>query len=138
MANTILTPTAVTRGALAILHQKLNFVGNINRQYDDRFANSGASPSGKLGPSLQIRLPNQFTVRSGLVMAAKSCLFCAFHQAMARTKLRSLGSSPRVATPARPTPSALIQPRLVKRPESHIRPEAMATAAAIFGTASPT
>lgn len=32
MANSILTPTAVTRKALQILHQKLNFVGNINRQ----------------------------------------------------------------------------------------------------------
>ena len=61
MANTILTPTAVTRSALAILHQKLNFVGNINRQYDDSFAKSGA----KIGDSLKIRLPNQYTVRTG-------------------------------------------------------------------------
>jgi hypothetical protein len=38
MPNTILTPTAVTRKALQILHQKLNFVGNINRTYDDSFA----------------------------------------------------------------------------------------------------
>ena len=34
MANTILTPTAVTREALRILHQKLNFVGNVVREYD--------------------------------------------------------------------------------------------------------
>lgn len=61
MANTILTPTAVTREALRILHQKLNFVGNINRQYDDSFANSGA----KIGDSLKIRLPNEYTVRTG-------------------------------------------------------------------------
>jgi len=32
MPNTILTPTAVTRKALAVLHQKLNFIGSINRQ----------------------------------------------------------------------------------------------------------
>ena len=32
MANSLLTPTAVTREALRILHQKLNFVGSINRQ----------------------------------------------------------------------------------------------------------
>lgn len=32
MANTLLTPTQVTRKALVILHQKLNFVGSINRQ----------------------------------------------------------------------------------------------------------
>ena len=61
MPNTILTPTAVTRKALQILHQKLNFVGNINRTYDDSFANSGA----KIGDSLKIRLPNEYTVRTG-------------------------------------------------------------------------
>ena len=64
MANSILTPTAVTREALRILHQKLNFVGNINRQYDDSFAKSGA----KIGDSLKIRLPNQYTVRTGAVL----------------------------------------------------------------------
>lgn len=44
-----------------ILHQKLNFVGSINREYDDSFAKSGA----KIGDSLKIRLPNEFTVRTG-------------------------------------------------------------------------
>ncbi len=61
MANTLLTPTIITREALRILHQKLNFIGNINRQYDDRFAQSG----GKIGDTLQIRLPNRYTVRTG-------------------------------------------------------------------------
>lgn len=61
MANSILTPTAVTREALRILHQKLTFVGSIDRQYDDSFAKSGA----KIGDSLKIRLPNQYTVRTG-------------------------------------------------------------------------
>lgn len=64
MANAILTPTAVTREALRILHQKLNFVGNINRQYDDSFAKSGA----KIGDSLKIRLPNQYVVRTGATL----------------------------------------------------------------------
>lgn len=61
MANSLLTPTAVTRKALAILHQKCNFIGSINRQYDDSFAQSGA----KIGDSLKIRLPNEYTVRTG-------------------------------------------------------------------------
>lgn len=61
MANSILTPTAVTRKALAILHQKLTFVGSINRAYDDSFANAGA----KIGDTLKIRLPNQYVVRTG-------------------------------------------------------------------------
>lgn len=67
MANTLLTPTAVTREALRILHQKLNFVGNIVREYDDSYAKSGA----KIGDSLKIRLPNQYTVRSGATLSAQ-------------------------------------------------------------------
>lgn len=61
MPNTLLTPTAVTREALRILHQKLNFVGNIVRQYDDSYAKSGA----KIGDSLKVRLPNQYVVTNG-------------------------------------------------------------------------
>jgi hypothetical protein len=61
MANALLTPTAVTREFLRILHQKLNFVGTIQRQYDDSFAKDGA----KIGDSLKIRLPNQYVVTSG-------------------------------------------------------------------------
>lgn len=64
MANTLLTPTMVTRKALTILHQKLNFIGSINRQYDDSFAKDGA----KIGDTLKIRLPNQYTVRTGAVI----------------------------------------------------------------------
>ncbi len=67
MPNTILTPTAVTREALRVLHQKLNFVGNINRQYDDSFAKSGA----KIGDSLKVRLPNEYVVRSGATLSAQ-------------------------------------------------------------------
>jgi hypothetical protein len=67
MANTILTPTEVTRAALAILHQKLNFVGNVYRGYDDRFARSGA----KIGDTLTIRLPNEYTVRTGATLSAQ-------------------------------------------------------------------
>jgi hypothetical protein len=65
VANTLLSPTIITREALRILHAKLNFVSNINKQYDSQFANSGASPSGKIGPSLTIRNPNQYVVRDG-------------------------------------------------------------------------
>lgn len=61
MANSILTPTMVTREILRVLHQKANFLGSINRQYDDSFAKSGA----KIGDSLKIRLPNEYTVRTG-------------------------------------------------------------------------
>jgi hypothetical protein len=59
--NTLLNVNMITSKALQILHQKLNFVGAINRQYDDSFAQSGA----KIGTSLRIRLPVQYTVASG-------------------------------------------------------------------------
>jgi hypothetical protein len=65
--NTLLTPTAVTREALRVLHQKLNFIGKINRSYDDSFAKDGA----KIGDSLKIRLPNQYTVTTGATMSAQ-------------------------------------------------------------------
>jgi hypothetical protein len=67
MANTILTPQMITREALRVLHQKLNFVGNINRQYDDSFAKTGA----KIGDTMKIRLPNQYTVRTGKTLSAQ-------------------------------------------------------------------
>lgn len=61
MANSILTPTMITREALRVLHGKLSFVGAVNRQYDDRFAKSGA----KIGTSLNVRMPPRYTVRTG-------------------------------------------------------------------------
>src|ERR1700680_3513693 len=67
MSNTILTPTMVTREALRVLHQKLNFIGSINRQYDDQYAKTGA----KIGTSLKIRLPNQYTVRTGATLSTQ-------------------------------------------------------------------
>ena len=67
MANSILTATAVTREALRVLHAKSTFLGSINKQYDPSFAKDGA----KIGDSLKIRLPNQYTVRTGINMAAQ-------------------------------------------------------------------
>ncbi len=67
MANALLTSQIITREALRILHQKLNFIGNINRQYDDSFAKTGA----KIGNSLRIRLPNQYVVRNGPTLNAQ-------------------------------------------------------------------
>ena len=67
MGNSILTATAVTREALRVLHAKSTFLGSINKQYDPSFAKDGA----KIGDSLKIRLPNQYTVRTGINMAAQ-------------------------------------------------------------------
>lgn len=63
MSSTYLTPTAVTRAAAAILHQSGKLLSRINRQYDAQ------SPDGrKSGGSIKIRMPNQYTVRTGAVM----------------------------------------------------------------------
>lgn len=63
MANTLLTPTVITREALRILHNESTFISNVNRSYNDRFAKTGA----KIGETLNIRKPNQFNVRRGRV-----------------------------------------------------------------------
>ena len=61
MANTNLTIDMITQSGLMILHQKLRFLGGVVRDYDDSFAQTGA----KIGDTLRVRLPNQYTVRSG-------------------------------------------------------------------------
>ncbi|MBK9497026.1 MAG: hypothetical protein IPO08_21445 [Xanthomonadales bacterium] len=82
MANTILTPTAVTRKAAMILHQKLNFIGSIDRQYDDSFARKGA----KIGDTLKIRMPNEYTVRTGMNMSAQNTSETSVDLTMATVK----------------------------------------------------
>ncbi len=67
MANSILTPTMITREALRVLHQNLNFVGNVNRQYDSNFAKTGA----KIGTSLNVRMPSKYSVRSGAALSTQ-------------------------------------------------------------------
>ena len=61
MANSLLTIDMVTREALRIAHEKSQFLGTIDRQYDDSFAKTGA----KIGASLRVRLPNQYTRTTG-------------------------------------------------------------------------
>lgn len=72
MANTIVTLSAgdVVRKALSILHNELVFTKTINKQYDDRFARSGA----KNGGTLLIRDPNEFTIRTGQTMDTQDLL----------------------------------------------------------------
>lgn len=67
MANSYLTPLEITRESLMVLHQKCNFIGNVNRQYDSRFAVDGA----KIGTQLNIRMPSKYTVRSGAAVSTQ-------------------------------------------------------------------
>ncbi len=68
MANTLLTPTMITREALRILHQQCSFVTNIETQYDDRFAQSGA----KIGDTITIRKPNRFLTVTGASLSTSN------------------------------------------------------------------
>lgn len=61
MTQSILTPTAVTRECLRVLHEKASFLSTVNRSYDDSFAKTGA----KIGDSLKIRKPNRYVVTTG-------------------------------------------------------------------------
>lgn len=60
MSNTLLTPTAITREALRVLHTECAFIKNVDKQHDKNTTFGGQ----KRGATLQIRLPNQYTVRS--------------------------------------------------------------------------
>src|SRR3990167_6486392 len=61
MPNTLLTITTITREAVRLWKNSNAFLQNIDTQYDSSFAQSGA----KIGTTLRIRLPNDFTVRTG-------------------------------------------------------------------------
>lgn len=61
MAGTILTPTQILREAQRYLHANLSLIGNVQRDYDDRFAAGGA----KIGTSLNVRLPPKYSAQTG-------------------------------------------------------------------------
>jgi hypothetical protein len=64
MANTLLSPTVILREAGKLFHEKAKFIKSVNRQYDDKFAQSGA----KVGASINLRDRNAFTVTDGAIM----------------------------------------------------------------------
>lgn len=64
MANTLLTIDMITREALRIFHNNLGFTRSINKQYSDEFANKGA----KIGTTLRIRKPAQYTIQTGATL----------------------------------------------------------------------
>lgn len=61
MANTLLTINMITREAVRLWKNSNAFIQNVDMQYDESFAVSGA----KIGNSLRIRLPNDYTVATG-------------------------------------------------------------------------
>lgn len=61
MANSLVSIDMITREALRIAHEKCQFIGTVDRQYDDSFAKSGA----KIGTALRVRKPNQYVRTQG-------------------------------------------------------------------------
>lgn len=61
MSNSFKVIDMVTKEALRIAHEKLTFIGTIDRQYDDSFKGTG----GKQGQTLRVREPNQYKRRQG-------------------------------------------------------------------------
>lgn len=61
MANTLITNDVIADRAIAVAHEKATFLGTIYRDYDEEFGKNGS----KVGDSIRIRRPNQYTRRTG-------------------------------------------------------------------------
>ncbi len=67
MANSLLTINMITREAVRLWKNSNAFIQNVDMQYDDSFAVNGA----KIGSTLRIRLPNDFTVTTGPALSVQ-------------------------------------------------------------------
>jgi len=67
MSNSLLTINQITREAVRLFRNSNAFIMQLDRQYDDQFARIGA----KIGTQLRIRLPNDFTVRTGAAVSVQ-------------------------------------------------------------------
>jgi hypothetical protein len=56
MANTLLTTSEIMKRSLIVLENELTFSQNVNREYDDRFANTGA----QRGATVNARKPPRY------------------------------------------------------------------------------
>ena len=61
MSNNLLTISMITNEALMVLENELTFSAEVDRNYDDQFAVSGA----KIGNTLNVRRPGRFIGTSG-------------------------------------------------------------------------
>lgn len=68
MSNSLLTTSMITREAVRLFVNSNLFIQNLDRQYDDRFAVEGA----KIGDTLRIRLPNDYTVADGPAISVQN------------------------------------------------------------------
>jgi len=61
MSNNLLTISKITNEALMVLENELTFTSEVNRDYDDQFAVSGA----KIGNTVNVRRPGRFIGTTG-------------------------------------------------------------------------
>ena len=67
MANSLLAINLITREAVRLWKNSNAFIQNVDMQYDESFAVTGA----KIGSALRIRLPNDFTVTTGPALSVQ-------------------------------------------------------------------
>lgn len=67
MANNMLTISMITREAIPLFVNSNAFIKNLSRQYDKEFGRNGE----KIGSSLRIRLPNDYTVTDGPALSVQ-------------------------------------------------------------------
>lgn len=67
MANTLLTPQIITNELLRRFKNNLGFAGAVRHEWDDRFAVKG----GKIGDTLNIRVPVKFTASDGATLVVQ-------------------------------------------------------------------
>jgi hypothetical protein len=67
MANTLLTISKITNEALMVLENELTFTSEVNREYDDQFAVSGA----KIGATVNVRKPARFIGVTGPALSVE-------------------------------------------------------------------
>lgn len=67
MPNALLTINMITREAVRLWKNSNAFIQNVDMQYDESYAVNGA----KIGSTLRIRLPNDFTVATGPALSVQ-------------------------------------------------------------------
>ena len=72
MSNTTLTADVVAKAALAILDNELGVVKTFHRAYEDEFSNQVNGY--KIGDTISIRRPADFTIRTGATLSAQDVI----------------------------------------------------------------
>jgi hypothetical protein len=62
MSNSFAVTDLVAKEVLRIAHEKLQFIGTVDRQYDESFKMNGSNPH---GATLRVKSPNQYKRRQG-------------------------------------------------------------------------